>query len=60
MKDYKKYIHTVVTVVVTVVVIYIGYKAYDYAYKRGFEAGAKNQLICAAGEKDATLKILCK
>ena len=62
MKKLKKSnaVSHIVVALATALVIFVGYKAYDFAYTKGKEAGAKQQLICAASIKDETLKSLCK
>lgn len=36
------------------------YSFYNWSYKRGYQEGTNNQVLCQAATKDATLTKLCK
>lgn len=51
----------IVAIVSVVVAIVAGLVAvYDFGYKKGYTNGSNNQLLCAAAQRDASLKSLCK
>ena len=36
------------------------YSFYNWSYKKGYQEGTNNQVLCQAATKDATLTKLCK
>ena len=47
----------IILVVASVVALY---SFYNWSYKRGYQEGTNNQVLCQAATKDATLTKLCK
>ena len=58
--NFKKLGIQVAVLAAIVVLLFVGVKAYNYVYTQGYEAGTRNTLVCAASERDATLKPLCR
>lgn len=51
----------VAVIVVVVAIVAYGTKTfYEYSYKKGYADGVRQELICAASQRDATLAPLCK
>lgn len=59
MKDKKNQVIVAAVVLIALAAV-SAYYVYNYGYKRGYVAGANNQLLCAAAQRDASLKPLCK
>lgn len=55
-----KYLKIAAVIAVLVAIVAGFVSVYDFGYKRGYTNGANNQLLCAAAQRDASLKSLCK
>lgn len=48
-----------IVIVVIVLQVTAGYFLYNWAFKSGYAAGTKNQIICQASEVQDSLKSVC-
>lgn len=56
----KKVVTGAMVIILVVASLVALYSFYNWSYKRGYQEGTNNQVLCQAATKDATLTKLCK